>query len=175
MQLARRVKAEKFFRQLRVKGPDLFRGHGHVPAEHAAPGEIDRGQDQGFVHGEQDVAEALHAPHLAQGLGKGVAETNAHVLDGVVVVHPGVAGAGHGEVEGPVGGKAREHVVEEPDAGLDVVFSRPVQVQGQGVSVSPVLRRCGSLASYTPSSARISSTTLRNAAISSSEPMVTRL
>ena len=78
------------------------------------------------------MAEAFHAPHLAQGLGKGVAETNAHVLDGVVVIHPGVTGAGHGEVKGPVAGKAREHVVEEPDAGLDVVFSRPVQVQGQG-------------------------------------------
>ena len=44
----------------------------------------------------------------------------------VVVVHPGVPGAGDGEVELSVAGKAGEHVVEEPHPGADVIAAGAV-------------------------------------------------
>ena len=74
-------------------------------------------------------------------------EADAGVFDRVVVVDMQVALRLHGQVKQSVLGQERQHVVKEPDAGLDVGFSGSIQVDRErdvglgGLS----LNRCGAV------------------------------
>ncbi len=62
--------------------------------------------------------------------GQGLAEGDAHVLDGVVIVHVQVAIGADGQVDHGVARDLVEHVVEESDAGGDVRGAGAVEVDG---------------------------------------------
>ena len=70
----------------------------------------------------------MRAP-LAERLIERLAEGDADVLGGVVLVDVQVALGAHGQVEARVARQAVEHVVEEADAGGDVAVTRAVQVE----------------------------------------------
>ena len=57
-----------------------------------------------------------------------VAERDADVLHAVVVVDPGVALARQRQIEAPVSGKERQHVVEKADAGVDLRDAHAVEL-----------------------------------------------
>ena len=78
--------------------------------------------------GEKSVAP--DADLFAERLLEGRAEDQADVLDGVVVVHLDVALGLYRQVEQPVLGEKREHVVEERHARVDL--GRPAAVDRKG-------------------------------------------
>ena len=84
----------EFLGALHVKIAHLFGLAVDIPVQGAAAGEINRAQDERFVHGQIETAVALDAAHIAQCPGKGLSQRNAHVLGGVVVVHLHIAVAG---------------------------------------------------------------------------------
>ena len=65
------------------------------------------------------LAEAADAGLVAERLAQRLAEGEADVLDGVVLVDLEVAARPHGQVEEAVAGEALQHVVEERHAGVD--------------------------------------------------------
>ena len=77
------------------------------------------------------MAKAADAPLGGQRLGKGLAQNNARVLDGVVAVHLPVAYGFHLEAKVPVDGKGAEHVVKKAHPGGDGPLA-PVQAELQG-------------------------------------------
>lgn len=76
------------------------------------------------------MAEAADAPAVGQGLGEGLAQGDAHVLIGVVVVDVGVAPGGDLQIQQAVAGDLVKHVVEERDAGGHLAAAGAVEIEG---------------------------------------------
>ncbi len=96
---------------------------------------------------------------------KGLSQADPHVLHGVVVVHPGIPLALHGEVKGTMAGKPGQHVVQKAHAGLNLILPRAVQVQLKGNLCLPGLPGNLALPHQRPSSRRMSLTTVRKVSI----------
>ena len=86
-----------------------------------AAAEVDGDDGEGFVHGQDEVAGAVDAFAVAEGLGEELAQDDADVFDGVVLIDVEVAGGLECQVEAAVLGEELQHVVEEADAGGDLV------------------------------------------------------
>ena len=93
------------------------------------PAQVDRGAGKRFIEGHVGGAGADEPGLIAGSLGEGLAEADADVFDGVVVVDPEVAGAADFEVEHAVFGDVAEHVVEEADPGLGDELPGTIEVQ----------------------------------------------
>src|ERR1019366_6013600 len=94
--------------------------------------EIDGDHGEGLVHGHDEIAGAVDALAIAQRFGEQLAEHDADVFHGVVLVHVEIALGLQGEVEAAVLGEQLQHVVEEANAGRDVIASAALDVQGAG-------------------------------------------
>ena len=79
--------------------------------------EIDRGDRQRLVHRHDEVAGAVDAAAIAERRRHRLAERDAEVLDGVVLIDVEVAAGVDLEVEGAVPREQLEHVIEKADAG----------------------------------------------------------
>ena len=66
------------------------------------------------------ISETGDAGAISECLVEGAPEDDGAVLDRVVVVHLSVTGGGEGQVESPVLGQGRQHVVEKAESSLDV-------------------------------------------------------
>ena len=86
---------------------------------------------QRLVHRQEKKAVAADAHFVAQRLLEGLAEHQADVLDRVMVVHRHVPLGHHRQIEQPVLGEQREHVVEKRHAGLDLGRPAPVNREGE--------------------------------------------
>ena len=91
--------------------------------------EIDGHDGQRLVHRHHEVAGAVDALAVAERLQHGFAEHDADVLDGVVLIDVEVAVGLQRQVEAAVPGEQLQHVVEEADAGGDVVAALAVDRQ----------------------------------------------
>ncbi len=117
----------------------------------AAPGrsraraarEVDHRPRQGLVERRVGVAEALDAAALAQRFVKRLSDRQRAVLGRVVVVDLQVAGAVQLQVQAPVAGERREHVVEETQARAHL--RRAPAVEGQRAPRSPSRRSCAAI------------------------------
>ncbi len=105
-----------------------------------AAGEIDHHAGQRLVERHVGVAVAGQALLVADRLGKGLAQGDAHVLDGVVAVDVQVALGLDLEVDSAVAGDLVEHVVEEADAGVELTLPLPSRSISTRILVSRVLR-----------------------------------
>ena len=101
------------------RSPTLSLAKPHLAGEERTPGHVDDGASQGLVEGRISRAEAHDPGPVAQRLVHGLAEHQAHVLHRVVVVHLKVAGARQLQVPPGVEGQGVQHVVEEPDPGVE--------------------------------------------------------
>ncbi len=84
---------------------------------------------QRLIEGRDEIAEAMDATPLAQGLGQGLADGDTHVLVGVVIVDVGIAGGVDLQVEQAVAADLVEHVTEEGHAGAHLAAACAVQVK----------------------------------------------
>jgi len=87
--------------------------------ESRASAEIDRDDSQRFIHGKHEISGAVDAFAIAKGLGEQLADHNAGVFDGVVLIDIEIAFGGELEVEAAVFGEELQHVIEEADACSD--------------------------------------------------------
>ena len=94
-----------------------------------APAEIDRRDGESLVHRHDEVAGAVDAAPVAERGRDRFAERDPEVFDGVVLIDVEVAGGGDRQVERAVAREQLQHVVEEPDAGADVVAAATVERQ----------------------------------------------
>ena len=88
-----------------------------------APAEVDGGDAERFVHRHEEVAGAIDALLVAERVIEGLAEGNADIFDGVVLVNVEVALAAQLEIEAAVTCEELEHVIEEADASRDLVLA----------------------------------------------------
>src|SRR5271165_4339509 len=86
----------------------------------AASAEIDGDHSQSFVHRHHEISRAQDATLTAQRLGEGLAERNADVLDGVVLVHVEIAVRLQLQVERAVARNQLQHMVEKTDSAADL-------------------------------------------------------
>ena len=98
-----------------------------IPHEPRPSAEVECHLAKAVVHG-QTVAVALYATLVAERLADAFAQSQCHILDGMVFIDMEVAIATDVEVGHAVLGYLFEHVVEEAKSRLDVCFSVAVQV-----------------------------------------------
>ncbi len=104
---------------------------------------------QSFVHGHPGLAEAAHPWPGLEGFFEGLAQADADVLHGVVLVHLQVAFGLYLQVEIAVGRKQVQHMVKKRDAGLDRGFSPAIEGKFQlhlgfpGLALDAALGRHG--------------------------------
>ena len=81
---------EKLLHQLGVECTHLLGGNLQSVTEIAAAGQINGSQDQRLIHGQYGITVAADALLVAQGFAEGLTQSDAHILHGVVIIHPGV-------------------------------------------------------------------------------------
>ena len=106
-----------------------------------APAKIDGGGGKGLVHGHQEISGAQNAAFVAERGVDRFAQSDADVLDGVVLVHVEVALGASGEDRGRHGADQVEHVIEKGNARGDFRLPRPSRFRRSSICVSLVLRR----------------------------------
>ena len=85
------TKPGRILEQVDVELADHRTGVRHVHGQPGTPGEVDHHPRQRLVQRHVGVPVAGHAFLVADGLGEGLAEGDAYVLDGMVVVDVQVA------------------------------------------------------------------------------------
>jgi hypothetical protein len=91
--------------------------------------EINRDHCQRFIHRQYKIPGSVDAFAIAEGLGKQLADHNADVFHGVVLIDVEIAFGSQLEIEGAVFGEEFKHVIEEADAGRDFVASAAFDAQ----------------------------------------------
>ena len=123
---------EEFFKQVDIEAADEGADEIDVVHEAGSAGKVEDDAAQCFVERDVGVAVAADAGFVAQRLFQRLAEGDADVFDGVVVVNVGVTFAGDVEIDHAVAGDLIEHVFEEGHACIEVAFAGAVEVQGKG-------------------------------------------
>ena len=93
--------------------------------------EIDRCDCQRLVHGHHEIAGAIDPASCAERVGNGLAERDAEILDGVVLVDIEIADGRDVQIEAAVARHELEHVVQETNAGLHAVAAPAVERDGE--------------------------------------------
>ena len=91
--------------------------------------EIDRRRRERFVHGHQEISGAQNAALRAQRLAHRLAENDARVLDGVVLIHFEIAARVEFQIHRAVPRHERQHVIEKRNAGGDFRAALAVEIQ----------------------------------------------
>src|SRR5262249_61172251 len=97
-----------------------------------AAAEVDRDDRERLVHRHHEVAGAVDALARAERLRDRLAECDAEILDGMVLIDVEIAGRVDPEIEGAVAGDELQHVIEKPDAGPHVVPALALEAEPQG-------------------------------------------
>jgi len=94
-------RAEELGHQAGVESRDRFAYGAALIGEEGPPAEVERYQYQRFIHGYQHASVPVYASFVAQGLGEGHTQADAHVLDGMVAASVQIALGLHGQIERP--------------------------------------------------------------------------
>src|SRR5690606_27630082 len=119
---------EELLEQVHIEAADDCAGIGHVHLQAGTAGEVQRHARQRLVHGDVGVPVAAQPLLVAHGLGKGLAQGDADIFHGVVVVDVEVAATFDMHVDQAVPGYLVQHVLEEGNADIEVRLAGTVQV-----------------------------------------------
>lgn len=119
---------EELLEQVDVEAANGGAGIGHVHLQAGAAGEVDDHARQRFVQRDVGMAVAKDALFVADGLGERLAQSDADVLHGVVVVDVQVALALDVQVDQPVPGDLVKHVLKKRNADIESGLSGAIQV-----------------------------------------------
>src|SRR5262245_28821004 len=123
---------EPLTKQLGVHFADLRAGELDLPHQEGPARYVERDPGQRLVHWQIGRAIAGDARLVAERLGHRLAERDARILGGVVVVDMQVALGLQRDVDQRVARELLDHVIEETDPGLDVIRTRTVEIDGCG-------------------------------------------
>ena len=113
--------AEEIFGEFGLQVADQAHLHPILVDQRGAAAEIERDHGEGLVHRQHEIAGAIDAFAIAERLGEQLAEHDAGVFHGVVLVHVEIAIGVELQVEAAVLGEELQHVIQEADAGGDLV------------------------------------------------------
>jgi hypothetical protein len=113
--------AEEIFREFRLQIADETSFHSVFVDQGGASAEIDGYDGESFVHGKHEVSGAIDAFAITEGLREELADDDADIFNRVVLVDIEIAFGGEFEIEAAMLCEKLEHVVEEADAGRDLV------------------------------------------------------
>ena len=119
----------EIFDEFAVELADFVGGNGNLKHEGVPAAEIDGRGDQRFFHRQREVAVAADAGFVAEGLLERLADGDADVFDGVVLIDVQIALGLHVQIDGCMLGQKREHVIEKTDAGGDVADARAIEIE----------------------------------------------
>lgn len=120
--------AEELTDALGAQFADLFAAKRTIEGEHAPTAEVDRDEDQGFVHGRVNTRIPLDR-FAVHRFAQRAAQHDAHILDRVVIIDVKVALDGEAKVELPMKGQLLEKMVEEAHLGRDIASGAAIQVE----------------------------------------------
>src|SRR6185503_97120 len=89
--------------------------------------EIDCRDGERFIHGHDEVTGPVDSSTIAERARNGLAQGNADVFHGVMLIDVQVALGGEFQVERAMPGKQLEHVVKEPDSRVHVVATLAIE------------------------------------------------
>ena len=93
--------------------------------------QVDGHDGEGFIHRHDEVTRAVDALAVTERLQHRLAENDSHVLDRVMLIDVQVTVALSVEIETAVTREQLQHVIEEADAGADVVAAAGRQWSGR--------------------------------------------
>ena len=111
---------------------ELGLGEVHLPDQVGPVRGVERDPGQRLVHRDHGAAVARMPARSPSALRQRLAEHDAGVLGGVVVVDVQVALGAQRDVDQAVARELLQHVVEKADAGRDVVLAGAVELDGGG-------------------------------------------
>lgn len=100
-----------------------------VPVESTPPGHIDRDEDEGLVHRGVIGGVALDRLALLERSRDCLTKHDADIFDRVVIVDLEVALRANAEIEAPMESHQLQHMIEELDAGVDVLARPTVEIE----------------------------------------------
>src|SRR5262245_14789489 len=125
----RREAIEKVVYEFGLQVANLWRLHLQVHDGVRASTQIDGGDGERLVHWHHEVAGAIDALPVAERFQQRVAERDADIFNGVVLIDVEIALRLQREIEAAVPREQLQHVIEEADAGADGVASLAVNGQ----------------------------------------------
>lgn len=134
VQIHQRVRGDRFpedRHQLAIELADLLRWKINTKHERHAATQIDSRGDQRFFHRQRDAAVAHDPLLVTERFGQRFAETDAGVLDRVMMIDVQVPLRLDREVHQRVLGEQRQHVIEEADSGVDLSLAGAVEIKRQ--------------------------------------------
>ena len=130
---------EELAHQFGVKTADLGRGEIQIADQIGACRQIQRAGDLRVIHRKGKMPIAADALFVAQGFAERLAQGNAHIFDGVVIIDVQIAFGGDGHVDQRMLGQLVQHMVKKPHAGGDFGASCAIEGNRDG---NRCLRRC---------------------------------
>ena len=109
--------------QFGLQVADQARANLGVNGEGGAAAQVDGGDGEGFVHRHEEVSGAQNAALVAECAVECLAERDADVFDGVMLIDIEIAVALEFEIECAVAREQLQHVIEEANAGGDFVLA----------------------------------------------------
>jgi hypothetical protein len=97
--------------------------HLGVDSKGSATAKVNGGDSEGFVHGHDEVAGAEDSTLVAESAIEGFAECDANVFDGVMLIDIKITITIELEIKGAVAREEFQHVIEEANAGYDLVLA----------------------------------------------------
>jgi hypothetical protein len=119
---------EPFLHQLGVERADLVAHELGLEHQERPPGYVERDARQRLVHRHMHIGIARDALHVAESLANRLAERDADILGGVVVIDVQIALGLDRDVDARVARQQVEHVIEEADAGRHRRAAGPVEI-----------------------------------------------
>src|SRR5579885_2587296 len=126
----RREGPEPLLHQFRVETAHLVAGENGLEHEKRTPGYVERDAGQRLVHRNMHVGIARDALHVTERLPDRLAERDAHVLGGVMMIDVEVALGLDRDVNARMPRQQVEHMVEEADAGGNARPAGAVEIDG---------------------------------------------
>lgn len=117
--------------ELRIELADFFSGEFEIADVPGAAAEIDGDGDEGLFHGEGETAVTDDALFIAPSFDECLAESDADIFDGVVLIDLKISVCLDCEVNEAVTGEEGEHVIEEADACVDLRGPGAVQIEAE--------------------------------------------
>lgn len=124
--------AIEFLEQIRIHLADTLALEGYIPGEVGPARDIHDHLTQRLIEWHQRMPEAGDALLVTQRLGKGLAEGDANILDGMMAIHMKVTVTAHIEVESAVLGKRGQHMVEKPYAAIEFGLPAAIKIDRNG-------------------------------------------
>ena len=123
---------EEFVHQLCVELPQHTAGELDVHVQAWAAREIHHYTTQSLVQRHVGVAVTAYALLVAHGLGKGLAQGDAHILHRVVAVDVQVTLALNVQIDQTMTGNLVDHVIQKTNASVQLGLATAVQIDANG-------------------------------------------